>query len=196
MKKALSLLFYFGVGVLVVWSMLTVWVNYSGNHKITLIGDPLANHKELFVYNPDPIFNLDEQVCTSFAQSLSRHGFVSTIATTQLAAIDTSEYQLYIFCANTYNWAPDWSIMNIIKEHTGLASKNTIAITLGAGSTDRAQRVFEQALLDKKCNLLDSLTYWLLRPNDDSRPGEDNVQVATQLAGSWGEEIGRRLGGI
>lgn len=193
MRKALEPIFYIGLGLFIVWSLLTIWVNFVGTEKLSSIGDPLAAKKVLIVYNPDPIYNLDEQVCTGFAQGISQRGFIATIATTSLAELDTTEYDLYVFCANTYNWAPDWQIARLIKRHPALAFKNTIAITLGAGSTDRAKRLLESIILTKQGNLLESRSFWSLKPNDDNFPNENNIHLAVKMAKGWGEEIGQRL---
>ena len=55
-----------------------------------------------------------------------------------------------------------------------------VAITLGSGSTTRSKRLLEAALREKGTRLLASETYWLLRPNDESRMEEPNVQVALE----------------
>jgi len=181
------------VGILVLWLIVTVWAQCAGGTKVAIIGDKEASKRALIVYNPDPFYNLDEQVCTSFAKGLAVHGFTSKVATVQPVKNDTDDYDLYVFCANTYNWAPDWMIQRFIKKHPNLEAKNAVAITLGGGSTKRAKRLLDNTLCDKNVVLLDSRVYWLMRPNDENRPEEKNAKVANDLARQFGDEIGRQI---
>ena len=180
------------LGIFAVWTALTFWVEYSGIEKVVFEGKDDASKKALIVYNPDPIYKLDEQVCISFAKGLSAHDFRVKIATVEGAKKDTVPYDLYVFCANTYNWAPDWLIKNYIQGHSDLSQQNVVAITLGSGSTSRPKRILEEAINSKGANLLDSRTYWLLRPNDEERMEEKNVEVAKDLAFKFGHEIGEK----
>lgn len=99
---------------------------------------------------------------------------------------------LYVFCANTYNWRPDWAVSNFIQKQVNLDGKSVVAITIGGGSTVASQKALEKLILDKKANLLDSRSLWLLRPNDESRMQESNSTVAESMAYSWGEKIAKR----
>ena len=56
--------------------------------------------------------------------------------------------------------------------------KAAIAITLGSGSTSRSKRMLEDYINGTGAELIASRTYWLLRPNDESRMDESNVAVA------------------
>jgi hypothetical protein len=53
------------------WFLLGIWVNYSGEQKLRYVGDIEATKRALIIYNPDPIYNLDEQLSLSFAEGLS-----------------------------------------------------------------------------------------------------------------------------
>ncbi|MEL6141170.1 MAG: hypothetical protein AAFU67_06100, partial [Bacteroidota bacterium] len=104
------------------------------------------------------------------------------------------DHHLYVFCANTYNYAPDWGVSRFIKtNHDLLKNKKVVAITLGAGSTESAQKKMEKLIRKKSANLLASKAYWLSRPNDESKPGENNVKVAIDMARKFGQEIGARI---
>jgi len=179
--------------VLILWLILTVWVQYAGGEKAAIVGNEDAAKRALIVYNPDPFYNLDEQVCKSFAEGLVGHGFTTKVATVKAAQNDTEDYDLYVFCANTYNWSPDWLIQRFIKKHPNLEVKNAVAITLGSGSTKRAKRLLETALCNRDVVLLDSREYWLNRPNDENRMEEKNAKVVNDLARQFGDEIGRYI---
>lgn len=183
------------LGIAILWTALTLWAQYSGGKKAEVIGDESTDKKALIVYNPDPIYNLDEQVCKSFAEGIRAYGFSSKVSTAEYAVSEIEDYNLYVFCANTYNWAPDWQIANYIKNHPKLKGKSVVAITLGSGSTKEAKEKLEHIINATGANLLSSETYWLMRPNDEKRLEENNVDVANDMAKSLGEDIGKWLSG-
>ncbi|MBT8252724.1 MAG: hypothetical protein KJN68_02045 [Bacteroidia bacterium] len=176
--------------VLLVWAGLTIWVQYSGKEFVKTIGAEPALASALIVYNPDPIYNLDEQVCTSFAMGLKQLQIRSTIKSVKAAETQQQDYDLYVFCVNTYNWTPDWRLTNFIKEHPKLKDAKVVALTVGAGATMRAQRKLEWHLSDRGADLLGSEMYWLLKPNDEARMKEKNAEVAQDMAMNFGKRIG------
>lgn len=182
------------LGVLLVfWVILTLWVEYSGEEKTIFIGNKDANLTALIVYNPDPIYNLDEKVCLAFANAVSGHGFYTKIATIKAAQQDLSKYDCYVFCANTYNWSPDRSIKKYIQNHLLLKNSNVVAITLGSGSTAHSRQILENLIVNKSAKLIHSESIWLLKPNDETRMEEDNVDVGMEKAVKMGHEVGEYL---
>jgi hypothetical protein len=63
------------------WLILTLWVELDGVAKSTHTRATPGAKKVLIVYDPDPVYNLDEQVCTGAAGGLSGKGIDVTIAT-------------------------------------------------------------------------------------------------------------------
>lgn len=194
MKKLLKITGIAALTIGAVWTFLTVWAERTGPKRSWQLGSPTAKKRALVVYDPDPFYNLDEQVSRSFGQALADQGIRVTIASVATAEIDTNQpIDLYVFCANTYNWRPDWAVRDFIHKQVNLDGKPAVAITLGGGSTEVSQKALETLLLDKKARLLDSRSLWLLRPNDESRMQESNVSVSVSMAYSWGEEIAKQL---
>ena len=186
---------YTVIFILAVWTILTFWAAAKGNTQKWEVGNPAFLRKALIIYDPDPFYNLDEQVCRSFAEGLSENGIYVTIAT--VAAMNDGrdrDYDLYIFCANTYNWRPDWAVSGFIKKDVVLKDKPVVAITLGAGSTRASQRALEKIIREKEARLLDSRSFWLLKPNDESRSEENNIKVAVNMVYVWSQEISRQPG--
>lgn len=192
MKKLLKIALHTFVVTSIICLVLTIWANYGGEQKVQFVGSITAPKKALIVYNPDPIYNLDENVCMSFAKGLSLHEFQAKVASIDFAKADTNQYDLYVFCANTYVWAPDWSITSYVK-NKNLKHKKVVAITLGAGSTTRAKRVFDETIIEIGAKLIDSKEYWLMRPNNENRMDDDNVEVANSMATTFGYDIGLSL---
>ncbi|MCB0669353.1 MAG: hypothetical protein KDC80_26195 [Saprospiraceae bacterium] len=166
--------------ILSAWFMLTLFVQQDGPSISDQIGPATAPSRILVVYDPDPFYDLDRQVCEAFARGLAGNGFLIDVATVKaLKKTNFDHYQIYVFCANTYNWAPDWSISRFIRRNRRIfMDKAAIAITLGSGSTSRSKRMLEDYINGTGAELIASRTYWLLRPNDESRMDESNVAVA------------------
>lgn len=173
------------VAILFIWIVLTVWVEKEGPYDKWNMGNLDSSKKALVLYDPDPFYNLDQQICESVGSVLADNDFNVTLAT--VAAIQeakTTDYQLYIFCANTYNWEPDWAICRAI-DRIPIAHKKVIAITVGAGSTSNSQKVFEKLIISKSAILLGSKSFWLWKPNDSSRTNGSNVKVAVKKSREW-----------
>ena len=177
-----------------VWTALTIWAESAGPARSWKLGNPAAKKRALIVYDPDPFYNLDEQVSRSFGQALAENGMQVTVATVRAAKESPEQsIDLYVFCANTYNWAPDWSVSNFIKKKIQLDGKAVVAITVGSGGTESAQIALGKLILDKKANLLDSRSLWLMKPNDEARGKESNIAVAVSMAYAWGQEIAKQM---
>lgn len=179
------------LSIAIVWTILTVWVNYSGKQQSTWIKSKEGNLKALIVFNPDPFYNLDEQVCTSFADALSQEGISSHLVTTKKLDETLELYDLYVFCTNTYNWGPDWGLTNRIKTWEGLDGKKVVALTVGAGATMRAQRKLEWHLEDKGADILVSEMFWLMKPNEENQTQLSNVEIAREKAHQLGKSVAR-----
>ena len=146
------------------------------------------------VYDPDPFFNLDERVCRSFGEALGEKGMEANVLSVAAAReIQLSSYDVYIFCAITYNWGPDLAVTNYIKEQKTLDNKPVIAIILGAGSTSLSGERLEQLIVDHHGRIIDSRAVWLVRPNDESRLNESNVQVAVSKVRLWAISISEEI---
>ena len=194
MKKLLKVTGITLLTVGAVWTTLTLWAERAGPARSWKLGNPAAKKRALIVYDPDPFYNLDEQVSRSFGQALAENGMQVTIATVRAAKESPKQsIDLYVFCANTYNWSPDWSVSNFIKKETPLNGKAVVAITVGSGGTGNAQKGLEKLILDNKANLLDSRSLWLMKPNDEARGQESNIAVAVSMAYAWGQAIAKQV---
>ncbi|WP_310556953.1 hypothetical protein [Flavobacterium sp.] len=172
--------------LLLIWITTTIWAQAEGPEITQQFGEQTATKSALIVYDADPFFNFDQQVCTTFAKTLAEKDWLVTVATVKAAKkMNISSYNLYVFCANTYNWDPDWAIDRFIIRNGDLFEKNVVAITLGSGSTARSQKSLEILIKGKSANLIDSKSFWLLKPNDESRTKESNVKVANEMVEKW-----------
>src|SRR5687768_8973581 len=111
MKKRFRIM---GITLLVIaaaWILLTLWVESTGPKRSWELGNKASQKKVLIVYDPDPFYNLDEQISRSFGQALADHGLHVRVATVEAAGeFKDQSFDVYVFCANTYNWRPDWAV--------------------------------------------------------------------------------------
>lgn len=193
MKKLLTITGITALAIGAVWTALTVWAERTGPKRSWQLGSLTAKKRALIVYDPDPFYNLDEQVSRAFGQALANGGMRVTVASVAAASgADDQPIDLYVFCANTYNFRPDWAVSDFIQKQTNLADKSVVAITLGSGSTETSQKALETLIQDKRANLLDSRSLWLFKPNDESRMQESTIAIIVSMAYAWGEEIAKR----
>ncbi len=184
------------IGVILIgWTFLTLYVERKGPPKEWSVGGSQKNHKALIVFDPDPFYNLDEKVCLSFANALAESNFLVTVMTVAAAEESTDKtFDLYVYCANTYNWRPDRAMVSYVKgnseSHQG---KPVVAITLGAGSTGTSQKIFEKIIAENGGKIQSSHSLWLWRPNDETNSKNQNVQVAVAMAYEWGVKTGQQL---
>jgi hypothetical protein len=193
-KSFIKRIMSFVLTILLIWGILTLWVEWQGPNKLTFVGAYDAPKRALVVYDPDPIYDLDAQVCQRFAAGLAADGqWQISLSSVSSAEKLSGDFDLYVFCANTYNWAPDWAISRFIRRRADLEDKPVIAITIGSGSTTRAQRLLESKIKNKDARLMTSSTYWLMRPNDDTKSAVSNVLVACNQAERLGIETAHQL---
>ena len=178
--------------ILTCWLVLSLYVQREAAAKTIWLGREDSERQVLIVYDPDPIYNLDEQVGMAIAESLSQNDWAVALKTVRATDGDKlRDYDLIVVIANTYNWAPDRAVKNFVGRCSEL-HKPFAATTLGAGSTSRAQRLLEQAVLASGNKLIASQKLWLMRPNDEERIKEDNVEVARDMARQWAQEVNNK----
>jgi hypothetical protein len=178
--------------ILMGWVALTIYVEKAGPSKQWSLGDSTGK-KALIVYDPDPFYNLDEQVCLSFGKALAEQKMNVTIVTVAATdSIERNSYDILVYCANTYNWRPDMSLTSYI-EKCRAADAPIVAITLGAGSTGSSQRHFEKIIVNSGGKILASYSLWLWRPNDEQKMEEPNIEVAVAMAYDWGKQIANKI---
>ena len=176
------------------WIALTLWAEATGPNRSWKLGITSTGKQALIVYDPDPFYILDEQVCRSFAQGLADRGVGVNVATVAAAnEINGRVFDLYVFCANTYNWQPDWAVTRFIEGQAPMKGKFVVAITLGSGSTGLSQKALERLIIRSQGIIVDSRSFWLLRPNDESHIGEPNVETANSIAYHWAQKIEEKL---
>lgn len=191
--KLISILFKLLIAVGIFWLLLTLWVQYFGKQEKVNILSKNATHSALIVYSPDPIYDLDKQVAKSIANGLASKHFNVNIRTNKRVENALTDYDLVVLISNTYNWEPDWGISRFVKYNQWPDSLNVAAITLGSGSTKKSHEIFTNRVKATGSNLLSDSNWWLLRPNDDNRTNEKNVDVAKHQAALYGIKLAEQV---
>lgn len=177
--KGIRKLIWILVTIGFVWFLLTLYVQQARKDYVTFQGDTSAAYTAVILFNPDPFYNLDEQVALRFGEALAAMDWKARILS--VAALERGEPadgDLYILIANTYNWSPDKPIQRTIQSGDLIRDKPVIAVTLGSGSTKRSQRLLEALIQMQGGKLIGSETYWLLRPNDETIADRSNTEIA------------------
>jgi len=179
--------------VLCGWLILTLYVEREGRDVAITVGN--GKRKAMVIFDPDPFYNLDEQVCVAFARGLSENDMkVIVVSVAGAKHIQPASFDLYVYCANTYNWQPDWAITGFIDDHKNeTLNKPVVAITLGAGSTQTSQKSFEKRITANGAKLVGSYALWLWRPNNEERMEQPNVEVAAAMAYTWGKQVADKI---
>ena len=127
------------------------------------------------------------------AAGLNEKGINTVISTTKLIEEKDTIYNLYVLVTNTYNWAPDWLVINYIEESAHLKGKQVVALTLRSGSTATAQKKLEKSLEKRGASVLHSQSLWLMKPNDEDKMEDKNTDVAKEISRNLGLKIGAEL---
>ena len=189
-KRFIRVLAWIFGPILLIWLALTLWVQQERSATTWSTQWAGARREALILYNPDPIYNLDAQLARAFSEGLKEAGWACAAASYEAFQDSVPPGKdLYVIIANTYNWAPDWPTRHFVERSSWLEGASVVAITLGSGATERSRRLFEEVLQARRVKLLDSRTFWLLRPNGDSRMEEPNVDVARGLVREWAERL-------
>lgn len=184
MEQLSRVLLFLLLVIAILWLGLTLWVEREGPPLLHTVGPADAAHQALVVYDPDPIYDLDAQLGEAAAEALVERGFRSMVATVA-AAREQPTPDLFVLCANTYNWRPDRAITRFIDQRSDLRGRPVVALTLGSGSTEAAQRVLEERITRSGARLIGSRSVWLLRPNDEQQMDRSNVDVARDQVRDW-----------
>lgn len=131
--------------ILLAWGFLTIIAQRQRDGERKNFGSPEAQYFATILYNPDPFYNLDQQVSEAFAAAIAGDDWqVEVMPVAQADRVNMRLVNLFVFCSNTYNWAPDKQITNYIKA-LDLSDKKVVAITLEVGP-QKGQKEFWRKL--------------------------------------------------
>lgn len=178
--------------ILLALIVVTIVVEWEAAPHHDVLGGTGAK-KALILYHPSRDAHFSDELSVALAKGLVEGGLTVERATTTRALPDTLQgYALIVVVANTYYWTPDLPTLRYL----GRAHLNglpAIGIIGGAGATGRSERLLGDALRASGAQVLFTHSYWILRPNDETRLQEPNRQVALNQAEALGLYYGRRI---
>lgn len=142
----------------------------------------------LLIYHPGRRGFL-HSVIKALAGGLVSGGWRVEITTaSQQAPTDLSGYDLLVLGGPTYFWTPARPIRAYVRRLGDLEGKPTVTIVTGFGSTGRSKSILEGLVQEANGKLVNSLTFFKLRPNDEEDP-RPNREVAMEMATRAGAAI-------
>ncbi len=150
----------------------------------------LGADKVLVLYHPSRDARFSDQLSLAVVDGFLSLGYRVFRATTTGDAPDPSGYGLVAVIANTYWWTPDIPTLRYLKR-ARFNGRAAIGLAAGAGSTGRSRRVLQDRLEKAGALVFDVQSFWTWRPNDESRTGVPNRQVAADKARQLAVEFGQ-----
>jgi hypothetical protein len=188
MKKILKI---FGVMVLLALVAITITVEREADYRLETLGNSGVK-SALVLYHPSRDAHFSDELSLAVAEGLVTTGLSVDRATmTNKTPSEFKHYALIVVVSNTYYWTPDLPTLNYL-DRAQLTDIPVIGVIGGAGATARSERLLGEALADSGARVLHTQSYWIFRPNDESRMSESNRAVAKELA----RQLGRKYGSM
>ena len=144
-----------------------------------VVKNPAGNKIALVLYHPG-LSSFSHDVAYAFADGLVANDWRVEIATPSIEApTDLSKYDLLVVSSNTYGFNPDTPTTRHLERIGELGAIETVAITLGAGSAEQSQQIFENLLESHNGTIIESLLLYSLAPNEG---GNSAAEIAEQTA--------------
>lgn len=180
-------------GLLVFAAAATIFVERESEYLSEILNDT-GELNALVLYHPSRDAGFTDELSSGVAAGLASAGFaVQRHTVTRNTPVPSSDINLVVFICNTYWWSPDLPTLRYLKR-VNLKDTDVVGIVGGAGSTTRAARLFQTALMKAGANVLTVQEYWLYRPNDDTNlTGGDNRVIAVNEANALGASISKLI---
>jgi hypothetical protein len=178
------LLIVFVVLIITSFSTLAVISYLINTDKLTQIEiiNPNGEKNAVIFYHPG-LSSFAHDVSYTFADGLTLNNWRVEIATPSIEApTDLSKYDLIVITSNTYGFNPDTPTIRHLERIGDLKGKQTVLITLGAGSAEQSQQVFEDLVKTKNGTIIGTLLLYSMAPNEEGNSAtEIAIQVAQQI---------------
>jgi hypothetical protein len=166
---------------------LTLYVQAEADYKLERLADQGAV-RALVLYHPSRDAAFSEDLSQAFAQGLMEKGFAVDRATmTGETPARPEGYALIAVVSNTFYLRPDWPTMRYL-ERADFKGLRAVGLMGGAGTTESAARLLEEALKTAGADVVAVRSFWISRPNDETRTNEANRDVAKDMARKFGVE--------
>ncbi len=183
------------LAVLAVWGLLTAIVEREAGWTLAQVkpGQDSAAPKGLVLYHPSRDARFSDELSLALAEGFADAGLAVDRGTiTGRTPGRPAGYAVVAIVSNTYNWTPDFPTLRYLRR-ARFEGIPVVGVIGGAGATGRSERLLRRALVATGGQVLRTRSFWLWRPNDESRPGVPNRLVARDQARGLGREVGRAI---
>jgi hypothetical protein len=175
---------YIAIIIVVTWTIATYYVEQEG--PIVFDDNSMSNEgrQALIVYDPDPVVHQDAEICQLISKGLLEANWNTTLASVQgIEDVGLDRYDLFVICANAYNFGPDRIVKNFISGGSFLKNKHVAVLAVGKLGHTKAQKELEKLVLSEGGILLDSqaLESILTSKQESNKIG----QKATTIVRNW-----------
>jgi hypothetical protein len=183
-----------GVGVVLLAALLaiSIVVEREADYALEHLGGG-DQARALVLYHPSRDAHFSDDLSRALCDGLKEAGLsVDRATVTRLTPGEPRGYALIAVVSNTYYWTPDIPTLRYLRR-ARFETIPVIGLIGGAGATSRSQRMLDAALRRTGGQVLETRSFWILRPNDEARLHEPNRQVAMELARQFGATTGRTV---
>jgi hypothetical protein len=171
---------------------ITAYVETEANYRHETISGT-GSPKVLVLYHPSRDAGFSDEVSLAVAQGFKDAGLAVDRATmTGKTPASPQDYALVAVVSNTYWSHPDIPTMGYLGR-ARWHGMGAIGLMCGAGSTTSAEHRLKEALQKSGATVLAMRSFWVFRPNDESRRDQPNRDVARQLAHDMGFKTGQAI---
>ena len=172
----------FLVLIIASFSILAIVSIVITNDKITelVIKNPDSEKIGVIFYHPG-LTSFAYDISYAFADGLIENDWRVEIATPSVEApTNLSKYSLLIIISNTYGFNPDTPTTRHLERIGDLRGIQTVVITLGAGSAEQSQQVFENLVETSNGTIIESLLLYSMAPNEGGNSATEIANLAAQ----------------
>jgi len=144
--------------------------------------------RALVLYHPSRDATFSDDLSLAVARGFQEAGLGVVRATvTRDTPAHPEGYAVIAVVANTYWWTPDLPTLRYLRR-ARFDGTPVVGLIGGAGATGRSERMLGEALRATGGTVVGTRSFWLLRPNDETRMDEPNRGVALELARRFASE--------
>lgn len=161
------------------------WLNKEVAGKGELHNPEGEGGSALVVYHPGR-GTFHRRVVRGFVDGLVAGGWRVGVATaSDQAPTELAGYDLLVLGSPTYGFAPSLPVRRYVRRLGDLDGQPTVTIVTGMGAGERSSRILQEHVRAAGGNLVKSLIFYRMRPNDEDNyaDGEQNRALAVEMAG-------------
>jgi hypothetical protein len=166
------------------WILANRWLNKEVVEEVEIHNSEGLSGSALVVYHPGP-GTFHRQVVGGYVQGLVDGGWRVEVATaSDRAPTALDGYDLLVVGSPTYWFTPSVPVRRYVRQVGDLGGLPTVTITTGLGAGGRSSKVLQRTVRDARGSLVEALTFYRLRPNDDDNyaNGQQNRALAVEMA--------------